>query len=151
MASRHLKSPTKAGPHRGAASGASSSGGLLRCGPGPLAWILGFLTACGFILASYVTKEFAIRHEQPYPNDFLNRLKRRDLRLLLICFGAVLGRPFETLVLAGAVSHACVIGILFKGWGLSRPTGSGRAAQKAVCATVVRVHRDTKRHAYLLT
>ena len=81
-----------------------------------LAWILGFLAACGFILASYVTKEFAIRHERPYPNDILNRLKRRDLRLLLICLGAVAGRPFEALVLAGAVSHACVIGILFRGW-----------------------------------
>ncbi len=96
--------------------------------PGPLAWILGFLTACGFILASYVTKEFAIRHGRPYPNDILNRLKRRDLRLLLICLGAVVGRPFEALVLAGAVSHACVIGVLIKGWRVSGPTGSGRAA-----------------------
>ena len=96
--------------------------------PGPFAWILGFLTACGFILASYVTKEFAIRHERPYPNDILNRLKRRDLRLLLICFGAVVGRPFEALVLTGTISHACVIGILFKGWGMSGPTGSRRAA-----------------------
>ena len=84
--------------------------------PGPLAWILGFLTACGFILASYVTKEFALRHNRPYPNDILNRLKRRDLRLLLICFGAVVGRPFEALLLTGAISHACVIGVLFKGW-----------------------------------
>ena len=96
--------------------------------PGPLAWILGFLTACGFILASYVTKEFAIRHERPYPNDILNRLKHRDLRLLLICLGAVAGRPFEALLLAGAVSHACVIGILFRGWWMSGPTGSARTA-----------------------
>ena len=96
--------------------------------PGPLVWILGFLTACGFILASYVTKEFAIRHERPYPNDILNRLKRRDLRLLLICLGAAVGRPFEGLVLAGAASHACVIGILFKGWCMTGPTGSRRAA-----------------------
>ena len=89
--------------------------------PGPLAWILGFLTACGFILASYVAKEFAIRHKRPYPNDILSRLKCRDLRLLLICLGAVVGRPFEALVLAGAVSHACVIGVLIKGWVIGRP------------------------------
>jgi hypothetical protein len=96
--------------------------------PGPLAWILGFLTACGFILASYVTKEFALRHNRPYPNDILNRLKHRDLRLLLICLGAVVGRPFEALVLAGAVSHACVIGILFKGWVTARPTKAAKSA-----------------------
>ena len=96
--------------------------------PGPLVWILGFLTAFGFILASYVTKEFAIRNEWPYPNDILNRLKRRDLRLLLICLGAAVGRPFEALVLAGAVSHACVIGILFKGWVMARPTKGTKSA-----------------------
>lgn len=33
----------------------------------------------------------------------------------------VVGRPFETLLLAGAVSHGCVIGILIKGWGRRRP------------------------------
>lgn len=84
--------------------------------PGTLAWMIGILAASGFILASYVGKEFAIRYHRPYPNDVLNHLKRRDLRLLLICLGAVVGRPFEALALAGAVSHACVIGILIKGW-----------------------------------
>ncbi|MEE9293895.1 MAG: NTP transferase domain-containing protein [Phycisphaerae bacterium] len=90
--------------------------------PGPLPAIVGTVAAFGFILASYVTKEYAIRHERPYPNDVLNRLKRRDLRLLLICVGAVVGRPFEALLIAGALSHVCVIGILIKGWVLSRPT-----------------------------
>ena len=52
---------------------------------GPLRAIVGTVAACGFILANYVTKEFAIRHERTYPNDILNRLKRRDLRLLLTC------------------------------------------------------------------
>ncbi|HUU95245.1 MAG TPA: NTP transferase domain-containing protein [Phycisphaerae bacterium] len=84
--------------------------------PGPLPWIAGFLVAFGFILASYVTKEFAIRHGRPYANDVLNRLKRRDLRILLICLGALVGRPFEALVFAGALSHVCVIGVLIKGW-----------------------------------
>ena len=87
--------------------------------PGPLAWIVGFLAAFGFVLGSYVTKEFAIRHDRPYPNDVFNRLKRRDLRILLICFGAVVGRPFEALLLAGVLCHTCVIGILIKGWARS--------------------------------
>ena len=96
--------------------------------PGPLPAFVGTVAAFGFILASYVTKEFSIRHERPYPNDILNRLKRRDMRLLLICLGAVAGRPFEALLLTGAISHACVIGILFRGWRMSGPPGFGRAA-----------------------
>ncbi len=96
--------------------------------PGPLPAIVGTVAAFGFILASYVTKEFAIRHERPYPNDILNRLKRRDLRLLLICLGALAGRPFEALVLAGALSHACVIGILIKGWVATSPTKTTTSA-----------------------
>ncbi len=84
--------------------------------PGPLPWIIGFLAAFGFILASYVTKEFAIRTGEPYPNDVLNRLKRRDLRIFIICLGAVVGRPFEALAIAGALTHLCVMGIFIKGW-----------------------------------
>ena len=84
--------------------------------PGALPWIIGFLAAFGFILASYVTKEFAIRTGEPYPNDVLNRLKRRDLRIFIICIGAVVARPFEALTIAGALNHFCVIGVLIKGW-----------------------------------
>jgi len=84
--------------------------------PGAVPWIIGFLAAFGFILASYVTKEFGIRTGQSYPNDILNRLKRRDLRILIICIGALLTRPFEALTIAGALSHLCVIGVLVKGW-----------------------------------
>ena len=87
-----------------------------RVHPGPLPWIIGFLAAFGFILASYVTKEFAIRTGEPYPNDVLNRLKRRDLRIFIICFGAVVARPFEALAIAGVLTHLCVMGIFIKGW-----------------------------------
>ena len=93
--------------------------------PGSIPWIVGFLAAFGFILASYVTKEFTIRTGPPYPNDVFNRLKRRDLRILLICIGAVVGRPFEALTSAGALSHVCVIGILIKGWVRTRTTKAG--------------------------
>ena len=84
--------------------------------PGPLPWIIGFLAAFGFILASYVTKEFAIRTGEPYPNDVLNRLKRRDLRVFIICLGAMVARPFEALTIAGGLTHLCVIGVLMRGW-----------------------------------
>ncbi len=84
--------------------------------PGPFPWIIGFLAAFGFILASYVTKEFGIRTGEPYPNDVLNRLKRRDLRVFIICLGAVVDRPFEALMIAGALTHLCVIGVLMRGW-----------------------------------
>ena len=91
--------------------------------PGPLPWIIGFLASFGFILASYVTKEFGIRTGGPYPNDFLNRLKGRDLRVLIICLGAVVGRPFEALTIAGALTHLCVIGVLIRGWQRSASPG----------------------------
>ena len=87
--------------------------------PGDVAWIIGFRAAFGFVLASYVTKEFEIQHDRPYPDDVLNRLKRRDLRLLLIFLGAMIGRPFEALVIAGMLSYVCVIGILGRGWRMS--------------------------------
>ena len=90
-----------------------------RLHPGPLAWLGGMAALTGFILASYTTKEYAIRHERPYPNDVLNRLKRRDLRLLGICVGAVVGYPFAAMLVLGLLSHACVFGILMRGWKLS--------------------------------
>jgi CDP-L-myo-inositol myo-inositolphosphotransferase len=84
----------------------------------PLVWLGGMLALAGFILASYTTKEYAIRHDRPYPNDVLNRLKRRDLRLLGICAGAVAGYPYAAMLALGLLSHACVFGILIRGWRL---------------------------------
>ena len=89
-----------------------------RLHPGPLAWLGGMAALTGFILASYTTKEYAIRHERPYPNDFLNRLKRRDLRLLGIGVGAVVGHPFAAVLALGLLSHVCVVGILIRGFRL---------------------------------
>jgi phosphatidylglycerophosphate synthase len=84
--------------------------------PDLVVWIGAVVAISGFLLASYVTKEFALRHGEDYPNDRLSRLKRRDLRLFGIFLGALAGRPFEALVLVGALSHACVVGILYRGW-----------------------------------
>ncbi len=112
------------------ASGPPRYGGDARVGDRsrPASRGVGFLAAFGFILASYVTKEFAIRHGRSYPNDAWNRLKRRDLRLLLICLGALIGRPFEALALAGLLSHVCVVGILIKGWARSATTDDRKTA-----------------------
>jgi len=84
--------------------------------PGPLAWMAGLGSISGFLMASYVTKEFALRHGRAYPSGFLNRIKRRDLRLLGISVGAVLGLAFEAMVALGVLSHLCVVGILIRGW-----------------------------------
>ncbi len=87
-----------------------------RLHPGSLTWVGGMVAAAGFILASYVTKEFESRHGKPYPNDPLNRLKRRDLRIFGIFIGAVIGHPYAAVVSLGLFSHALIAGILVKGW-----------------------------------
>jgi len=85
-------------------------------GDGALTWLGGLFALSGFLLASYVTKEFALRHGSAYPNDWINRLKRRDLRLLGVCCGGLIDQAFAALVALGALSHACVAGILVRGW-----------------------------------
>lgn len=93
--------------------------------PGPLPWVLALITAVGFLLASYITKEFALRFQRPYPNTLLNRLKRRDLRLFGVFLGSLAGHPFVVLVGLGLISHACVVGIFLKELFLtSHPTSS---------------------------
>ena len=44
--------------------------------PGVLPWLGGMAAITGFLLASYATKEYALSHGAPYPNDWLNRVKR---------------------------------------------------------------------------
>lgn len=78
-------------------------------------WISGMLSASGFILASYVTKEYQLRFGHPYPNNLVNRIKRRDLRVFAIALGAAVGYPFEALLGVGILSHLCVFIILILG------------------------------------
>jgi CDP-L-myo-inositol myo-inositolphosphotransferase len=85
-------------------------------GSDTLVWIGGVAAATGFILASYVTKEYELRHGRPYPNDILAKLKKRDLRLFTIAVGAVLGSPYLAAVGVGVLSHLCILGILSQGW-----------------------------------
>ena len=79
-------------------------------------WVTGCFSATGFVLASYVTKEYQIRFGRPYPITLIARLKRRDLRILIVAVGAIAGYPFEALLGAGLLSHVAVLQILFTGW-----------------------------------
>ena len=75
-----------------------------------------------FLLASYSTKEFALRSGTSYPNDWLARLKHRDLRIFVIFCGGLIGYPFHAMVGVGVLTHVLIVGILCKGWALQRTT-----------------------------
>jgi len=79
-------------------------------------WPAGFAATASFLMASYVTKEFQIRFKRPYPNSLVNKLKRRDLRILAIAVGAVLGYPFVALLAIGSLTHLAVLQVLVSGW-----------------------------------
>jgi 1L-myo-inositol 1-phosphate cytidylyltransferase / CDP-L-myo-inositol myo-inositolphosphotransferase len=78
-------------------------------------WPAGFAATASFLMASYVTKEFQIRFQRPYPNDLVNKLKRRDLRILAIAVGAALGHPLVALLAIGSLTHLAVFQILVSG------------------------------------
>ncbi len=101
---------------------------------GVLPWVGGFTAITGFLLASYSTKEFALRHGAAYPNDWLARLKHRDLRIFVIFCGGLLGYPFHAMVAVGFLTHALILGIMFKGWSLQQT----RPGQVLAASTVVR-------------
>jgi len=79
-------------------------------------WPAGFAATSSFLMASYVTKEFQIRFQRPYPNSLVNKLKRRDLRILAIAVGAALGHPLVALLAIGSLTHLAVFQILVSGW-----------------------------------
>jgi CDP-L-myo-inositol myo-inositolphosphotransferase len=82
----------------------------------PWIWPTGLVAIMSFLLASYVTKEYELRFGKPYPNNYLNRLKRRDLRVLVITVGALLGQPFSALIAIGALTHLVVLWIMIDAW-----------------------------------
>ncbi len=78
-------------------------------------WPAGFAATASFLMASYVTKEFQLQFRRPYPNNLINRLKRRDLRILVIAAGAVMGHPLVALLAIGSLTHLAVFQILVSG------------------------------------
>ena len=79
-------------------------------------WPAGFAATASFLMASYVTKEFQIRFHRPYPDNLVNKLKRRDLRILVITVGAAMGHPLVALLAIGSLTHLVVLQILVSGW-----------------------------------
>ena len=79
-------------------------------------WPAGFAATASFIMASYVTKEFQLRFHRPYPNNLINRLKRRDLRIFVIAVAAIVGHPLVGLLVIGSLTHLAVFQILASGW-----------------------------------
>ena len=84
--------------------------------PSPWIWPVGMLAIISFLLASYVTKEYQLRFGRAFPDTFANRLKRRDLRLLILAAGAVLGHPFVGLVVVGAMTHGVIVFLIASTW-----------------------------------
>lgn len=84
--------------------------------PSPWIYLMGFVAITGFLLGSYVKKEYHVRFGRAYPNNPAERLRRRDLRLLCIAVGAVVGHPFEALLTVGSLSHLAVVWMLVSGW-----------------------------------
>ncbi len=79
-------------------------------------WPAGFAATASFVMASYVTKEYQIRFQRPYPDNLVNKLKRRDLRILAIAVGAVVGYPLVALLAIGSLTHLAVLHILVSEW-----------------------------------
>ncbi len=80
-------------------------------------------------MASYVTKESQIRFQRPYPNSLMNKLKCRDLRILVVAVGAVLGHPLVGLLAIGLFTHLAVFQILAAGWHTTLEPSVARATE----------------------
>ena len=79
-------------------------------------WPAGLWTAVGFLLTSYLKKEYQLRFGQSYPATVASRLSRRDLRTLVIAAGAVAGYPWPALLGVGILSHLAVLWMLLVGF-----------------------------------
>jgi CDP-L-myo-inositol myo-inositolphosphotransferase len=82
----------------------------------PWIWPVGLVATMSFLLASYVTKEYELRFGERSPDNRLTRLKRRDLRILVIAVGALLGQPFTALIIVGALTHVVVLWFMIDAW-----------------------------------
>ncbi len=78
--------------------------------PGVLPWIGCILALVGFILTSYLKKEYFRRYFEEMPKSFIRTLTKRDIRLFVIFMGAIINKPYWALISIGIISH---IGI---GW-----------------------------------
>ncbi len=90
--------------------------------PHAAVWLGAMLALTGFIMASYVKKEFMIRYQSEYTNGPFGKLIKRDMRIFAIMLGAVVNHPYETMLLVGFLSHAGVGWMLLKDYrAVNRP------------------------------
>ncbi len=83
--------------------------------PHATVWLGAIFTLTGFIMASYVKKEFMIRYQSNPPGGLLGKLIKRDLRIFVIMLGALANRPYESMLLVGLLSHVGIGWMLLKG------------------------------------
>lgn len=73
--------------------------------PQPAVLLGGVIALSGFIMSSYVRKEYELRFNHRLYNSILNRLNKRDVRLFTIFIGALFNQPFEAMICVGVLSH----------------------------------------------
>lgn len=73
------------------------------------------LTLTGFIMASYVKKEFVIRYQTEPPSGLFGMLIKRDLRIFAIMLGALVNLQYEIMLLVSLLSHVGIGWVLLKG------------------------------------
>jgi CDP-L-myo-inositol myo-inositolphosphotransferase len=83
--------------------------------PHAAVWLGAIFALTGFIMASYVKKEFVIRYQSKPPSGLFARLIKRDMRIFAIMLGAIGNLPYEIMLLVGLLSHVGIGWILLKG------------------------------------
>jgi CDP-L-myo-inositol myo-inositolphosphotransferase len=83
--------------------------------PHAAVWLGAIFALTGFIMASYVKKEFVIRYQSKPPGGVFGKLIKRDLRIFVILLGALVNRPYEAMLLVGLCSHVGIGWMLLKG------------------------------------
>ena len=84
--------------------------------PQAAVWLGAIFALTGFIMASYVKKEYLIRYKSTPPGGLLDKLIKRDLRIFAIMLGAIVNLPYEAMLLVGLLSHIGIGLILLKGY-----------------------------------
>ncbi|MEE9443650.1 MAG: NTP transferase domain-containing protein [candidate division Zixibacteria bacterium] len=83
--------------------------------PHAAVWLGAIFALTGFIMASYVKKEYVIRFRSKPPGGLFGKLIKRDLRIFAIMLGAIVNLPYEIMLLAGLLSHVGIGWVLLKG------------------------------------
>jgi CDP-L-myo-inositol myo-inositolphosphotransferase len=82
-----------------------------------IVWIIGIAAITGFILTSYMKKEYVLRYNKNWPDGIMDKLSKRDLRLFGIFVGAILFYPLEAIAILAIISHISIIwGFLREKW-----------------------------------